>query len=368
MNQNDFIAVKFPNDGQVYYAQVKQILVNGSFQCRFVHSGSIYSFSLQGTELEVVASTGAYKTGTKARLITSYVPADNQAPVTHSPVSVTFDDNNSYIGIVQSTSPQLSVSFLHSNNTYTFDQNNVAHRTGGSYNNRKIKSAVAYRQTKVDGEVVIGIKITDQYTREINGKFTAIIQAVNGTLYPEVYNNDSLYTYRGLAQDKSIISLQDGDYAQLILEFHPAIDQSPGVDSAADEDTTFSGTYSFQFRKTTSGTLHFNVVINYEKETVTASTKEEAIDTVYNLKNKSHTDSSSFGTNSSVEVSVGGKTDFFFIEGTAGGKTTVGTSGSEGTTDTTGTTTGDTRGTVTGTGTSRTWTVSYPMGLTITQI
>jgi hypothetical protein len=295
-----------------------------------------------------------YKSGVKAQLLTSFTDTGTTQYAEGNIVSVTFLDNNSYVGRVQSISPKLTISFLHSNNTYSFDPDKTAHRAGGSYDGKKYVDIRLYRENKNDNELSIGLRIQDAQHRIMNGKFGVRIQAVTGGIAPEVYSNENIFTYSGLGQDRANIQLEDGSFASISVSFSPAINNDRAVDSLVDEETVFYGTKAFRFNKS-SKTLQFTASIDYEIETITASSKEEAIETVYNLKN------SGWSATGSAKVSATAKLDFLVAGATVGAE--VSASG----TVSGGTNTGKTDGTVTGTATATTWTVRYPIGLSISQ-
>jgi hypothetical protein len=138
MQIHDFIRVKFPNDNKVYFAEVKEVLPGDElFECRFVHSGSVYTFKKYSGWLEVAETTGAFKPGTRTSDVTLYEETDDHISL-GSNVGLTFDDGNSYLGIAEKTDPTLDIKFLHSGNSYSIDYDNIAHRAGGTYDGRKV--------------------------------------------------------------------------------------------------------------------------------------------------------------------------------------------------------------------------------------
>lgn len=147
MQIGDFIGVKFPNDDQRYFAEVKKILPGDELECRFVHSGSVYTFKKYPDSLEVAETTGAFKPGTRTNDVTLYEKTHEQVSF-GSNVGVTFDDGNSYLGTVEETSPTLDIKFLHSGNSYSIDNHNIAHRAGGIYDGRKVMEKNIYAPGK----------------------------------------------------------------------------------------------------------------------------------------------------------------------------------------------------------------------------
>src|SRR5439155_2724670 len=61
---------------------------------------------------------------------------------------VTFDDGNSYLGTAEITRSTLDVKFLHSGNSYSIDNDNIAHRAGGTYDGRKVLKRKTYAPGK----------------------------------------------------------------------------------------------------------------------------------------------------------------------------------------------------------------------------
>ena len=137
MQIGDFIRVKFPKDNQAYFAEVKKVLPGEEIECRFVHSGSVYTFKKYSDSLEVVETTGAFKPGTRTNDVILYEKTDEQV-FFGSNVGVTFDDGKSYLGRAEKTRPTLDIKFLHSGNSYSIDKDNIAHRAGGMYDGRKV--------------------------------------------------------------------------------------------------------------------------------------------------------------------------------------------------------------------------------------
>jgi len=91
MQIGDFVGVKFPKDNQAYFAEVKKVLSGDELECRFVHTGSVYTFKKYSDWLEVVKTTGAFKPGTRTNDVTLYEKTNEQVS-SGSNVGVTFDD------------------------------------------------------------------------------------------------------------------------------------------------------------------------------------------------------------------------------------------------------------------------------------
>jgi len=362
MQIRDFIGVKFPKDNQTYFAEVKKVLPGDKLECRFVHTGSVYTFKKYSGWLEVAETTGAFKPGTRTSDVTLYERTDEQVS-SGSNVGVTFDDGNSYLGIAEKTSPTLDIKFLHSGNSYSIDKDNIAHRAGGIYDGRKVLEIKTCAPGKSlfssEIEKIFALSISDQFGKPMRGEFEAKIKADTGDPFSDyVYNNSALVAEDGVAQDKLNIKSKSGESLILSLSFHPALlPYSHNVEesSAIDRDTAILGQRTFAFNANASS-LHFNVTVKYDTISVTSTSKEEAINTAYDLvqKNKSHT--------SSAEYGVQAKASVFFAEVTATDKHTTSD------TDSSGTTTGSTTGIVTGAGSATTWNVYYPKGLDINEL
>jgi hypothetical protein len=147
MRIRDFIGVKFPNDKQAYFAEVTEVLPGDKLECRFVHTGSVYTFKKYSGWLEVAETTGAFKPGTRTSDVTLYEKTDEQVSFGRN-VAVTFDEGHSYLGIAEKTSPTLDIKFLHSGNSYSIDNDNIAHRAGGTYDGRKVLEIKTYAPGK----------------------------------------------------------------------------------------------------------------------------------------------------------------------------------------------------------------------------
>lgn len=134
MQAKYFIGVKFPQTPDTFYAEVKQVFPDGSFECRFVHTGSTYVFRYKSGQLEVIKSTGLFKPGTVTSEANFFEPTDKWTQYPGGFASVTFKDGISYLGIVESYNPELKIKFLHSGNIYTFNNQGIASSGNGAYN------------------------------------------------------------------------------------------------------------------------------------------------------------------------------------------------------------------------------------------
>lgn len=67
MKVKDFIGVRFPQEeNKTYYAIVTRVAADGSFDCKFVHSGSVYKFKTNSGWLEVAQTSGAFPVGRRS--------------------------------------------------------------------------------------------------------------------------------------------------------------------------------------------------------------------------------------------------------------------------------------------------------------
>ena len=355
MEINDFIGVRFPQDPKQYFAQITGFTRAGAFDCRFVHSGSVYRFMPRPDFLEVIASEGAFKPGTivgDATLYTELEGGTQRTPGT--PLAVTFDDGKSYLGIVERTSP-LTVEFLHSGNAYSFDEQQIAHRKGGTYDGRKALAMRPYSDGRslfsFRKDVQLALAIKDEFGNPLRGEFEVRLQQSNPAL--EVYANPGLPAENSTAEATVPMAAREHQRLTMFLDFHPAKNpfvSNPNFSSEIDRLTTISTTATFQYDPGTKA-FHCDAVLNYDQTTVTAATRADAVTTVFNqvTTNKSHS--------SSIKLEGEAGITLFGVEGKlSGGGSTTDTSGS-------GTIGGDTSGSSTGTSHSTTWTVRYPRGL-----
>lgn len=141
----------FNHESKEYVAEV--ISVQGKdFTCRFVHSSSVYTFlwkpttgeptSTIGKHEAVVGETkgGAYAKGTPFafKAFVKEKSGCHYGTSTAYPgnlVIVTFKDGKSFLGDATKTGTNCKIVFLHSGSVYTFDDNEVVIKSGGSYPN-----------------------------------------------------------------------------------------------------------------------------------------------------------------------------------------------------------------------------------------
>lgn len=355
MQAHDFISVRFRNDNKTYYAEVKQVNNDNMFNCRFVHTGSQYTFKIEPAFLRVVKSTGMYHPGTITGDVQLFTET-TQSLNTGTNVAVTFDDGNTYLGEIESLSP-MQIKFLHSGNEYSFDGNNIAHHDDFPYDGRRALAMKPFSKGKSlfsnENALFLNLNIKDEFGNPLRGEFeTRIVQSNPNK---EIYSNSELSAENSMAEDALNITGQDGQPLTLFVAFHPAVlpfNFNARESSVIDRDTTLATTCPFQFDAGTKA-LNFDITVLYDHTTVTATTKQEAIKTVFNqvTSNNSHSFEVKFGGEAALELfGVGGKL--------SGGGTTTDTSG-------TGTIGGDTDANVTGGSTSTTYTVNFPKGLQI---
>lgn len=141
----------FNNESKQYVAEV--ISAQGKdFTCRFVHSSSVYTFLWRPTtgdptgtigKHEAVVGdtkTGAYAKGTPF-VFNAFVKSNSSCHYGTSTaypgnvVIVTFKDGRSFLGEATKTGKNCRIVFWHSGNAYTFDDNEVVIKSGGSYPN-----------------------------------------------------------------------------------------------------------------------------------------------------------------------------------------------------------------------------------------
>ena len=353
MQLNDFVAMQFRNDEKTYFAEITGFTRSG-FEARFVHTGSQYRFRQTRDFLEVVTSTGAFKPGTIVGESTLFSQDDAVARAVGSHFGVTFEDGKRYLGVIVSVSP-LTIKFLHSGNVYTFDARQIAHRKGGTYDGKKALAIRAYANGRrfLEGRrgltLVLGIK--DEFGNPLRGEFEVGIQRSNPM--QEIYRNSALVAENSTAEDRLELQIPKPERLTLFVGFHPATAPftiSPDHSSTIDRLTAMASTSTFELDPN-AREIRCDAVLSYDQQTVTASTKQEAVRTVFNqvTTNKSHSTSVKFEGESAIELfGVGGKL--------TGGVTTTDTNGS-------GTIGGDTNSSIGGTGSSTTWAVRYPKGL-----
>lgn len=358
MKQNDFIGVRFPNDSKQYIAVITSVKANGLFDCRFVHSGSRYSFQRFSGWLEVRKTSGNFPVGTRTNdVILFELQQHNSGP--GQLVGVTFEDGYSYLGEVQSTSPDLVIRFVHSGNEYTIDSNSKAHAAGKLYDGKRVLEKRPFDKgkslftTAVDKIIVLEIV---GKSGPVRGEFEVKINADTGDPFAlNLYENAYLRAEEGKGQDILNINASEGTNMTLFVSFHPALlpySMNPLESSVIDRKTNLYGKKSFTYRKDINS-LHFDIDLIYDSVTLSNTTKSEAIRTVMqeHRKGSSATSGYEFGT----EVSG----DIFIVE--ASGSATH--SGSSTTSEES--TSGSSDSLSTGSESSSTWTVYYPVGLEI---
>lgn len=358
MKQNDFIGVKFPNDSKQYFATITAVKEGGLFDCRFVHTGSRYTFQRFSGWLEVKQTSGNFPPGTKTNEVILYEPAQhNSGP--GQLVVVTFEDGYPYLGEIQATQPEWKVKFLHSGNEYTIDANNVAHGAGRLYDGKRVLEKKPFGKgaslfsTAVDRIIVLEIS---GRSGPVRGEFEAKVNADTGDpLAPNLYENAFLRAEEGKAQDIININASDGTTMTIFVSFHPAVMPytiNPRESSVIDRNSSIYGKKSFTYKKDVRS-LHFDIELVYDSTTLSNTTKSEAIKTVMNehRKGSSGTKGYEFGT----EISG----DIFFVEASGSVTHTRETTSSEETT------TGTSDATSSGSESSSSWTVYYPVGLEI---
>jgi hypothetical protein len=357
MKQNDFIAVKFPQDTEkVYYAIVRKIFQNNEFECCFLHSGSIYIFKQYSGWLEVIKSTGLFKVGTRTNNVLRYTETDLLTYSVGNNVRVTFDDGKSYLGVIKSTSPKTEISFIHSANSYLFDADFVAYKPGSPYHGRKALEVKIY-SAGINlfagiSETALSLSIKDGFGKPLRGEFDIVIKRTDNG---QVLYNNTLSAEESNSNDRLDFSLNEGENMIVMVDFHPAFDpflQYAISSSEIDRDTTISGSKTLMFKKETD--LHLDIEIQNDTAQVTSTSSTEAINTKY----KELTASSSHTFETHLEGEAGIK--LFGIGGTiTGGGGTIDTKES-------GVTDGSSDADSIGSSTSKTWNVYYPMGLKIT--
>ena len=131
METGDFIQCTFQGDTKKYVADITDVQAN-SFDCRFVHSGKQYTFDSHS--FTVLETNGGFPRGTPLTWYQLFTPGTGDLTLLGF-VVVTFRDNIRYLGVLNYLTPDRSVTFLHSGNIYTFNDNDeVASKTGGIYN------------------------------------------------------------------------------------------------------------------------------------------------------------------------------------------------------------------------------------------
>jgi len=362
MKAHDFIAVIFPQDpGKAYFAEIRKVNSNNTFECRFVHSSSIYIFKMQPGWIEVVQTSGLFKAGTKTNQVTLFSPIEQQYLGKGGNASVSFDDGKVYLGRVEEMSPAMQIRFLHSGNIYSFDANQVAHHPGSPYDGRKALAIRAFDQGKSlfseEKTMAISLSMVDGFNKQLSGEFGVILKRTDTDQI--LYQNDNLSAEDSTANDLLSVVINEGQNLIVLIDFHPAFNPytaNPISSSEIDRTTTISGSKTFTYKSTPE--MHFSVKIQNDTSTVTATSSENAIRSKY----------SEVTSNSSTSVTPEAK-----LEGSVGidlfGIVEIGGGGSIGGTSTVETGTGSTDGTgishESGTETSRTWNVYYPMGLEI---
>jgi len=130
MKTGDFIQCTFQGDTKKYVADITGVQ-DDSFDCRFVHSGKLYTFDSHS--FTVLETNGGFPRGTPLTWYQLFTPGSGDlTPFCF--VVVTFGDNIRYLGVLNYLTPDRNVTFLHSGNMYTFNDNNeVVSKTGGIY-------------------------------------------------------------------------------------------------------------------------------------------------------------------------------------------------------------------------------------------
>jgi hypothetical protein len=356
MQINDFIAVTFPqDDSKTYYAIVTKINSADTFECRFVHSGSEYTFKQYSGWLEVVKTTGLFRVGSRTNEVVHFTKS-RDAYSTGSNVSVSFDDGKAYLGRVTSPAPSLAIQFLHSGNSYNFDADKVA-SNGGPYNGRKALDILTYtagRPLFAGGSRLTQLRFSlkDGRGGDLRGELDIRIKRTDAEEI--LYSNTGLVAETGTTFDNFDLRADDGQELMLYVDFHPAVlpYESVATSSSVIDRTSFvSGTQLFRFKK--DAELGFDVNFMNDVQSVTTTSKREAQQNVYRQVANS--------LSASGTVSLEGEGGFNLL--IAEGKVTAGVSGTVGTG--TETTSGSGTTTVEGTETAITYDVYYPRGLEI---
>jgi outer membrane protein OmpA-like peptidoglycan-associated protein len=130
METGDFIQCTFLGDTKKYVADITGVQ-DDSFDCRFVHSGKQYTFDSHS--FTVLETNGGFPRGTPLTWYRVFTPGSGDlTPFCF--VVVTFGDNLRYLGVLNYLTPDRNVTFLHSGNMYTFDNDNaVTSKSGGIY-------------------------------------------------------------------------------------------------------------------------------------------------------------------------------------------------------------------------------------------
>lgn len=358
MKQNDFIGVKFPNDNKQYFAVITEVKQGGLFNCRFVHTGSHYTFQQFSGWLEVKQTNGNFPPGTRTNEVVLYEPQQHSFGAGQL-VVVTFEDGYPYLGELLSTAPEWKIRFLHSGNEYSIDAGNLAHAPGKLYDGKRVLEKKPFGKgaslfsTAIDKIIVLEIS---GRSGPVRGEFEAKVNADTGDpLAPNLYENAYLRAEEGKAQDIFPINADDGATMTIFVSFHPALMPytfNPLESSVIDRSTSIYGKKSFTYKKSVNA-LHFDIEVVFDSTTLSNTTKSEAIRTVMNehRKGSSGTKGYEFGT----EISG----DIFFLEASGTATHTRETTSSEETT------TGSSDASSTGSESSSSWTVYYPIGLDI---
>jgi hypothetical protein len=355
MKVNDFIAVRFPQEeNKAYYAIITNMMGDDRFKCTFVHSGNTYVFKKYSGWLEVMETTGLFPVGTRTNEVILFAEAEHSLSA-NSNVRVSFEDGKSYLGAVKNANP-LEISFLHSGNSYTFDANNVAHKSGGPYDGKRALEMKPYSTGNslfsAQSEHSISLTMRDAFGRPLRGEFDVVVKRTDNNQV--VFDNREMSAEDSTANAALNTALADGQRLMISVSFHPAVqpyDPRPNSSSVIDRNTSITGSETFDYRNVSE--LHFDIAIENETSTVTASTKEEAINTKY--RELSQSSSHTFETHFEGEAGI----KLFGIGGTVTG------GGGTSDTDTHGSTEGSSDGVTRGTEVATTYTVYYPRGLKI---
>lgn len=356
MQINDFLAVTFPqDDSKSYYAIVTKINSDQSFECRFVHSNSLYTFKQYSGWLEVVKTTGLFRVGSRTNEVVFFTKS-RDAYSTGSNVVVSFDDGKAYLGSVTSMSPSLDVKFLHSGNSYTFDQASVAHHSGSPYDGRKALEISTYttgRPLFSPGKLTqLRFSLKNGRGIDLRGELDIRIKRTDAEEI--LYSNSGLIAETGTGFDNFDIRAEDGQELMIYVDYHPALlpyEPNPTTSSSIDRVSFVSGTQLFKFKKDTE--LGFDINFLNDVQTVTTISKTEAQKNVY------HQLATTVSASATVSLEGEAGMDLLVAEGkvTAGVSGTVGV-GVEGTS-------GEGTTTTTGTETAIAYDVYYPRGLEI---
>ncbi|MES2525342.1 MAG: hypothetical protein V4617_21805 [Gemmatimonadota bacterium] len=357
MRTSDFLAVTFPQEtGKQYYAQITKIDASGRIECRFVHSGSKYTFRQHSGWFEVLETTGLFPVGTRTSEVVHYAQA-NEAIGADSTVGVTFDDGKPYVGRVVSNSP-LRIKFLHSGKEYGFDANRIAQAPGNPYHGRKALEIKSYSKGRNLFSAASGARLSlaiKNRGKPMRGEFEVKLKRTDANEY--LYENSGLRAEDSHASDSFDLRASDGQKLMLLIDFHPAVmpyQLNLNTSSVIDRDTTISGSHPFVVKS--GSVMHFDVTVVNDTMTTTAASSVEAIQAVHRevTTNRSRTTSISLEGEASIELF-----GIVTLGGTGGGSTSTETGS--------GTSVGGSSSTGTTHETSVSYSVYFPTGLDIAE-